>query len=109
MTANFADTDAKVNPRGYTVPSYGPDPDMVNVATSIANTEKRMKKNFRASFSETDAKKDNYAGNPRDYFVPDFGVDHDIKNVQSAIKQEEKRLQHDWKPKQDANGFWTMP
>jgi hypothetical protein len=44
MTANFGQKDDALLPRNYVVPGYGPDPDMVNVKTSIDNTEKKLKK-----------------------------------------------------------------
>jgi len=79
-------------PVDYTVPDYGGDPDILNVARSIKGSEKQLKKVLHANFGETSSAKDNYAANPRNYFVPDFGVDSDIKNVEKFIGDAEKKL-----------------
>jgi len=38
------------HPVDYFVPSYGNDPDMQNVSTSIKNAEKKLKKTMHADF-----------------------------------------------------------
>lgn len=93
MTASFADKTAAVNPRNYVVPDFGVDQDIINVTTSINNTEAKLKKSFTADFGATAA-----PVNPRDYKVPNFGVDQDILNVKNSIRVTEKVLNHQWKP-----------
>jgi hypothetical protein len=104
MRASFGDKTAAVNPRDYVVPDYGVDQDIINVTTSIKNTEKKLNKTFTADFGQVAA-----SVNPRDYFVPHFGVDQDIKNVKNSLEVTEKALKHKWKPTQDANGYWNTP
>ncbi len=104
MTASFKATSASVNPRNYVVPDFGVDQDIINVTTSINNTEKKLNKTFTADFGAQSA-----AVNPRGYTVPHFGIDEDIKNVNNSLKVTEKALNHQWKPTQDANGYWNTP
>ena len=73
MHADFSAKAAPVNPRNYFVPNFGPDEDMINVNTSINNTEKRLNHKFSADFGANANPL-----NPRGYFVPDFGLDTDI-------------------------------
>ena len=44
-----------------------------------------------------------------DYFVPNFGKDQDVLDSADSIKEAEQTLGHEWKPKQDANGYWLVP
>lgn len=85
----------------YPVPDFGQDHDIVS---SLGN-EKIASKIVGHKW---DWKK-SPDGPPRDYFVPNFGVDEDIKNVQAAVASEEDIQGHTWAPKQDANGYWTVP
>jgi hypothetical protein len=73
LHASFDLKKNPLNPRGYTVPDFGVDRDIVRTEGSIAQSEKVLGKKMNATFSQ----KDN-ALNPRNYFVPDFGVDQGI-------------------------------
>jgi len=87
MTASYGATSAPVNPRGYTVPDYGVDQDMINVESSISGAENKLMHTFTANFGATSA-----SVNPRGYTVPDFGVDQDIKDSANSIAITEKKL-----------------
>jgi len=51
MDASFGSKAAGgLNPRDYTVPDFGVDQDIINVTTSINNTEAKMKKTFTSDF-----------------------------------------------------------
>jgi len=39
MTADFKATDGSVNPRGYTVPDFGVDPEVIDTSNSIKVSE----------------------------------------------------------------------
>ena len=56
MHADFKATENKVNPRNYFVPNFGPDEDMINVNTSINNSEKRLNHKFTADFKDDENK-----------------------------------------------------
>lgn len=38
LTASFKNNEAPVNPRGYFVPNFGVDEDIINVTQAINNT-----------------------------------------------------------------------
>jgi len=92
------------HPVDYFVPDFGPAHEIRYTLNSIKTAEKAQNYTIGASFGWK-PKEDV----PRDYFVPDFGVDEDILGVQSAIKSEEKIQGREWKPTQDANGYWNVP
>ena len=93
MHADFKATENKVNPRNYFVPNFGPDEDMINVNTSINNSEKRLNHKFTADFKDDENKL-----NPRGYFVPQFGLDTDIVSSLSNLRLEE-----------NIHGKWRIP
>lgn len=88
----------------YFVPNFGVDPEVSNVASSIAETEKLMGQKF--NLPDEDSQKLPYKVN---YSVPNFGADHDIVNIKNAISQTEAKLDHKWTPTQDENGVWEVP
>ena len=68
------------HPVNYPVPDFGVDTDILNVSSSIRQSEKALKKELHADFGQ----KENGV-NPRGYTVPDFGVDHDIIRTKNSI------------------------
>ena len=88
----------------YVVPNFGVDPEVSNVASSIAETEKFMGQKF--NLPDEDSQKLPYKVG---YTVPNFGADHDILNVKDAISNAQDKLSYTWTPTQDDNGAWIVP
>jgi len=88
----------------YFVPNFGVDPEVSNVAASIAETEKLMGKTFDLPSEES--QKPAYKTG---YTVPNFGTDHDILNVKDAISKTEAKLDYKWTPTKDENGVYEVP
>ena len=66
----------------------------------MAKTEKKLKHKLQANFKAKP--------HPVDYFVPNLGIDKDIIDAKASIKSTEKKLGA-WNPKQDKNGYWSVP
>ena len=88
----------------YFVPNFGVDPEVSNIAASIAETEKLMGKTFDLPSEES--QKPAYKTG---YTVPNFGTDHDILNVKDAISKTEAKLDYKWTPTKDENGVYEVP
>jgi len=86
--------------KDYPVPNFGQDHD---IAASLNNEQIASKiVGHKWEWKKIEDPKDQYT-------VPSFGVDEDIKNVQAAIASEENLQGHVWTPKQDKNGYWSVP
>ena len=84
-------------PINYKVPNFGVDSDIKTTQKNIADSEKKLKSKFTASFDKPKPP-------PRDYFVPNLGKDRDLVlndiNLEQAEKQHNHKLQASFdKPK----------
>lgn len=75
---------------GYSVPSYGDDPDIAGTQNNIKNTEATLKHELNASFKAPPLPY-------KVYTVPNFGRDSDINTTQQHLDAAQHTTGHEWK------------